>query len=447
MPKPSVAIVGRPNVGKSSLFNAMCGRRISIVDPTSGVTRDRVAEVLEHRGREFELVDTGGMGLTDGDVLGDDVEMQIDIALDQSDFVVFVVDAQAGIQPLDEEIAQRLRRSEKQAILVANKCDSEVQRQNAADFYRLGFDEVMETSVPQKRGLQALLDEVAESLPELPPDEKPEEEVKIAFVGRRNVGKSTLINTLANESRVIVSEVPGTTRDAVDVRFKLGGLQFVAVDTAGMRKRKQIRDSVDFYSFTRTRRSIKRADVVVHLVDAPRRVSQVDKKLAAEVQKSFKPCLLAVNKMDLAEGIPPAEFAEYVWDRLPQLHFAPIACIVAKTGEGVEDMIVTAVDLYDQSFVRVPTAELNEELSRLQRRNPVPSDKHGLGRILYATQVSIKPPTITLFTNRHALIDDSYQRYLGNALRETFDFNSIPIKFLIRGKNRAPRDTDVSAEP
>ena len=447
MPKPSVVIVGRPNVGKSSLFNAMCGRRISIVDPTSGVTRDRVAEQLELDGQEFDLVDTGGMGLTDGEELGDDVEMQIRIALDQADLVVFVVDAQTGIQPLDEEIAQRLRRSDKQVILVANKCDGERQRQTVPEFYRLGFEEVLQTSVPQKTGVQTLLDRISDELPELPQEEKPEEVVKIAFVGRRNVGKSTLINTLANESRVIVSEIPGTTRDAVDVRFQLGGLQFIAVDTAGMRKRKQIRDSVDFYSFTRTRRSIKRADVVVHMVDAPRRVSQVDKKLAAEVQQSFKPCLLAVNKMDLAEGVPPMEFAEYVWDRLPQLHFAPIACIVARTGEGVEDMIATAVDLYDQSFVRVPTAELNEELAKLQRRNPVPSDSQGLGRILYATQVSVKPPTITLFTNRHAIIKDSYERYLGNALRETFDFNSIPIKFLVRGKQRAPEHTDISAEP
>jgi len=443
----SVVIVGRPNVGKSSLFNAMCGRRIAIVDPQAGVTRDRVAAQIRHDARSFELVDTGGMGLEAGSELADDIEMQINIAIDQAQVVLFVVDVKDGPHPLDRSIAERLRRAEKKVVLVANKCDGPRQERQAVEFFALGFGQPAETSALHRRGVSDLLDRVAAMLPQETAPAEAEEPMKIALVGRRNVGKSTLINLLAQEPRVIVSELPGTTRDAVDVRFQFGGLEFIAIDTAGMRKRKQIKASVDFYGFSRARSSIRRADVVVHMMDAPGEISRVDKKLAAEVVSNFKPCVLAINKMDLAKGIPRERFGEYVRANLPGMWFAPVLCMSALTAEGVEELLKSAQELHQESLVRVGTAELNEAMERIEARKPPPSKGGRQGKILYAAQVAVRPPTIVLFTNQSAVVNDPYRRYLANQLRKEFGFHSIPIKFLVRARKRAEKERPVADAP
>jgi GTP-binding protein len=439
MEVPSVVIVGRPNVGKSSLFNAFCGDRVAIVEPTPGVTRDRISRILKRDGTHFELVDTGGMGLLEGEELAEHIQMQIEIAVQQADLVLFVVDARDGLQPLDEEIARRLRSAEKQVMLVVNKCDSPREEQAAAEFYALGFPQFQMTSAAHRRGVRELEEELLAALPALPSEDEElplDEPMKMALVGRRNVGKSTLINYLAQEPRVVVSELPGTTRDSVDVRFQMGDLFFVAIDTAGLRRPKQIKDSIDFYSAARSRASIRRADVAVLMVEAPMQIGRLEKQLADFVTSEHKPCLIAVNKMDLAPGVAEDEFRLYVRDRLPGVAFAPVVCISAVTGRNVRRLIETAQALHEQGGIRVDTSDLNKVVQEAVTRQRPPSTPSRQGRIYYATQVGVRPPTVALFTNEPRLIDQGYQRYLANRLREAFGFNAIPIRFLVRGRRR-----------
>lgn len=428
-------------MGKSSLFNALCGRRISIVDPTAGVTRDRIAREIRHDAVTFTLTDTGGMNFRSREELAEDVEMQIEIAVEEAEVVAFVVDSMTGLMPLDGEIAQRLRQAGKRVILVVNKCDNEALERQAADFFSLGFDDPVQSSIPQRRGAQKLLDRITSLLPEAAePAERPQA-MKLAIVGRRNVGKSTLVNMLAQEPRVIVSEIPGTTRDSVDVRFKVNDMEFIAIDTAGMRRKKQITDAVAYYSFARARASIKRADVVIHLMDAPSEVSRVDKKLAALVVSSLKPCVIAVNKMDLAEGIAESEFHDYVRARLPALSFAPLVCLSALTGANALALIEEAQKLHEQSFMRVKTAELNDGFERITARRRPPSQGRKRTKIFYITQVGVKPPSFVLFTNHPEMIDEAYRRYLANSLRASFGFKAIPLRFITKGRTQSDKDT------
>jgi len=436
---PTVVIVGRANVGKSSLFNAIYGRRVAIVERTPGVTRDRISRVIEADAKSFELVDTGGIGLHDSVELAADVEAQILIAIEQADLVLFVVDVKAGLQPMEMDVSRRLRQAGKRVMLVANKCDTSADEAAAADFYALGVPRVRFTAAVHRKGVQQLLDDILAELPD--PSAEPGRDaaaaggpMKIAFVGRRNVGKSTLVNRLANEPRVIVSEIPGTTRDSVDVRFRMGEMEFVAIDTAGLRRRKQIKNSIDFYSAARAERSIRRADVVVHLLEAPMEIGRVDKQLGRMVAENYKPCVLGMNKMDLAGGVTDEDFRPYVRDRLPGVGYCPIVCISAETGENVAALIDTARVLHEQGFIRVPTSEMNRVVEDAVQRRPPPSMPGRFGRIYYATQVSVNPPTVALFTNEPSLIDTNYRRYLANRLRRAFGFDSIPIRFVVRGR-------------
>jgi GTP-binding protein len=449
MKTPCVAIIGRPNVGKSSLFNAICGRRVAIVEATPGVTRDRISQLVRRDGFAFELVDTGGMGLADTEELAGDIQRQIMFAIEQADLVVFVVDAKDGPQPGDDEISRLLRQGGKSVLLVANKCDGPREEQAAAEFYRLGFPHVHLTSAAHRRGIEDLVRRIAEALPEAPPaeGESPEgqaEPMKIAFVGRRNVGKSTLVNFLAQEPRMLVSEVPGTTRDAVDVQFRMGGLEFVAIDTAGLRRRKQVKDSIDFYSTVRSEAAIRRADVVALMLEAPMEVGRLDKQLGDQISSQYKPCVVAVNKVDMAPAPASEEdFHAYVRDRLRGLAYAPIVCMSAQTGQNVVRLIEVARTLHEQSFVRVPTPELNRIMEEVTARRPPPSTSSRHGRIYYAVQVGVKPPTIVLFANEPSLIDENYERYLANALRASCGFSAIPIRFVARsrgGAEHADRD-------
>ncbi len=428
---PSVVIVGRPNVGKSSLFNAIYGSRVAIVEPTAGVTRDRITRTIERDGAALELVDTGGLGLEQE--LAEHVEEQIRVAIEQANLVLLVLDVKKGPQPLDHQLADRLRKAGKEVLPVVNKCDRPEEEAAAADFYALGFPELYPASAAQRRGIDRLMDRVWELVPEADAPEAAEP-MKLAIVGRRNVGKSTLVNYLARKPRVVVSELPGTTRDSVDVHFRMDDMEFVAIDTAGVRKRKQLKDSIDFYSTARSFRSIRRSDVVVHMMEAPVEVSRLDRKLADQIIQRHKPCVLAMNKVDLAEGTTYAEWEEYVRDRLPGIAFAPLVCVSGLTGDGVLYLIQTAQALHEQSFVRVGTGELNRAMEEITNRVPPPSTGSRQGRIYYATQVDVKPPTVVLFANYPELIGENYKRYLANQLRETFPFTSIPIKFFVRGR-------------
>lgn len=445
---PRVVIVGRPNVGKSSLFNALCGSRVAIVESTPGVTRDRISRMVSHKGCMFELIDTGGLGLHDSEELAADIETQIIVAIEQAELVLAVVDAKVGLQPGDKEIVQALRAADKQMLLVVNKCDSDRDELVAAEFYELGLPELNMTAAVHRRGVRALLDEIVDHIPHVADDPevlKASDEggpMKIAFVGRRNVGKSTLVNFLAQEPRVIVSEIPGTTRDAVDVNFRVGDLEFIAIDTAGLHRRKQIKDNIDYYSSVRAESSIHRADVVVHVLEAPMEIGRMDKQLGAMVAEACKPCVLAMNKMDLAEGVTIEEFTNYVRDRMRGAHFMPIVYISAVTGEGVPQLVQTAQALHQQSFIRVPTSDINRVIQDAAVRRRPPSTPSRLGKIFYATQVGTKPPTIAVFCNEPKLIDNkNYLRYLSNQVRSAFGYNAIPIRFLVRGRSQAPAES------
>ena len=437
---PSIAIVGRANVGKSTLFNALCGERIAIVDPTPGVTRDRISHDVTMEGRVLELVDTGGVGMESAAEIADDVDLQIQIAIVQSDLVLFVVDARDGCQPLDHQIAQRLRDAGKRALVVVNKAEGRQPAAVCADFFELGFGEPLAISASNGLGLPALRKRMLEDLPpaeEVGPRPEP---VKVAFVGRRSVGKSTLINYLAGEPRVIVSELPGTTRDSVDVRLQVGSLDILAIDTAGVRKKRQISESVDFYSQVRTENAIERADVVVHMMDALNFVSRLDKRLADQIASNCKPCVLAVNKLDLVTGrASEEEFRKYVQANVAGFSYAPAVCIIAKTGHNVLRVLEVVQELFEQSKARVRTRDLNKAVSALvTRKRPASQSKHP-GNILYATQLDVRPPTIALFANDSAIISPEYERYLANGLRQHMPFSNIPIRFVVRRRERTSR--------
>ncbi len=432
-----VAIIGRPNVGKSSIFNWLAGKRIAIVDPTAGVTRDRLSALVQAGPRYLELIDTGGIGIEDEDDLSREVEKQIDAAIEEADLLLFVVDARDGILPLDEEVARRLRYLSKPVLLVANKCDTAALDAEAQEFYRLGRGKLVCVSAQQNRNKGELLQRILERLPPAETAVPGPVELKLAIVGRRNTGKSTFINSLAQEERVIVSEVPGTTRDSVDVRFERDGKTFIAIDTAGVRKKASIADSVEFYSVARAERSIRRADVVLLFLDPVVRISKADKQLAGYILDHHKPAIFVVNKWDLMQGMPTGKWANYLRATFPSLDFLPIAFITAKKGKNVQAVLNLAQHLNKQVRARVSTSDLNRVLRDAVARQPPPLRQNRRPRILYATQVAVEPPTIVLFTNGPELFDNTYQRYLLKAFRNRVPFAEVPIKLYFRQRHRA----------
>jgi GTP-binding protein len=445
---PQVAIVGRPNVGKSSLLNWLAGRRIAIVDPTAGVTRDRITAPIRADGRSFELVDTGGMGNQDVDNLTADVQRQIAHALDAAAAILFVVDTRTGLAPLDEMVAQRLRGIGKPVLCVANKCDTDALEPLAAEFYRLGQGTVLAVSAQQGRGKLALLDWIVKHLPAEADGEAPAEAVlKIAIVGRRNTGKSTFINSLAHAERMIVSEVPGTTRDSVDVRFEQDGKTYLAIDTAGVRRKKSIANDIEFYSLARAERSIRRADVVLHFHDPQVPVSKVDKQLASYILDNYKPAIFVVNKWDLAKTkLATGEYADYLHKVFPNLDFVPIAFITAKSGKNVQAVLNLAQNLHKQASARVSTGDLNRVLREALETQTPPLRQNRRPKIYYATQVDANPPTIVLFTNGPELLDNTYQRYLLNVFRERLPFREVPIKLYLRKRQSSDGAEEESEE-
>jgi GTP-binding protein len=403
MALPKVVIVGRPNVGKSSLLNWLAGRRIAIVDDVAGVTRDRLGTLAQlgedQNPRFFELVDTGGIGMVDRDDLSDHVDRQIDLAMNEADLILFVVDIRDELMPLDEEVARRLRYLKTPVILVMNKADYPEIDQRGGEFYKLGRGKPIPVSTQQNRNRKALLALIDEMLPPGDDGRPAEAMMKIAVVGRPNTGKSTFINTLAHAERMIVSERPGTTRDSVDVQFELDGLQFLAIDTAGVRRKSKIRDNLDFYSIHRAERSIRRADVVLMFLDPTQGITRLDKQLADYIAKEYKPCVFAINKWDLMvndESDPSqgnmARFANVVQHAFRNMSYMPLAFITAQTGRNVKAVLNLSQSLFKQANRRVSTGTLNRVLREAVLAHSPSMRENRSPRIYYATQVGTGPP-------------------------------------------------------
>ncbi len=431
-----VAIVGRPNVGKSSLLNLLTRRRISIVDPTAGVTRDRVSAVVEVDDRYFEIVDTGGYGIEDHDDLTEHVEGQIRYAIAGASLILFVVDALDEVTPLDVEVAKLLRAVDPPVLLVANKADTPRQEHQSGALASLGFGDPVCVSALHGHHRHELLERIVGRLGQTLGDEAPDPTMKIALVGRRNVGKSTFINELAGAERVIVSEVPGTTRDAVDVRFTIDGRELLAIDTAGVKKKRKHKTDIEFYGHTRALASIRRADVVLFLLDSTVPISEVDKKLAQYIVNEYKPCILVVNKWDLAKGRAGAEdYADYLLKTLPHLSHAPLAFTTATEGRNIHSTIELAQSLFKQARMRVTTGRLNKAVEGVLEANQPSADKHGAQpKIYYATQVSVCPPTVVLFVNNPALVREAYRRFVERRLRDSLPFEECPVRLVWRAR-------------
>lgn len=461
---PKIAIVGRPNVGKSSLLNRLAGRRVSIVDPTPGVTRDRVATVIEldppldtPRGtpsKTVELIDTGGYGVytaegkryddigEDLSTLTDDIEMQISKAIEQAQVIVFLLDAQSGITSLDHTIARLLRESgvADRVLPVANKVDDESWMSDGLEIASMGFGQPVCISASTRFGVRKLLDRLHQrvDVDAAMQQAVADADLKLAIVGKRNAGKSTLINTLAGEPRVIVSEIAGTTRDSVDVRFELEGRSVLAIDTAGLRKRKSFADDIEYYAYHRMLQAIRRADVAALLIDATAEVSQVDKKLAQELQRQYKPTVIVVNKWDLVDEskTSPEDYLEYLTKELRGLDYAPIVFISAKEAEGMRDLVAMAFNLHQQASHREPTAKLNALIKDILTQRG-PSSKLGTrAKVLFVNQVETNPPTIVLVVNEPKLFEGNYERYMMNRLREALPFSEVPIRLVFSKRKR-----------
>ncbi len=449
MALPRVAIVGRPNVGKSSIFNWLDGRRLAIVDDVAGVTRDRLMTLMEYRKTHFELIDTGGMGHIDSDNLTKDVEQQIEAAIEEADVLLFVVDNRAGIAPLDEEVALRLRKVDKPIILVANKCDHPTQDPNADEFQKLGRGWLIRVSTLQNRNRDELLDLIHQRLPEMStsPKEVAPVDMKVAIVGRRNTGKSTFVNTLAQAQRMIVSEVPGTTRDSVDVHFEMDGQRFTAIDTPGLRRNRSIKTDIDWYGLHRAQRSIRRADVTLLFFDCTERLSKVDKQLAHYISDEYKPCIFVVNKWDkLAGQMPTERWVAYLRENFPKMAYCPIAFITGETGKNVKTLLNHAQMLFKQANSRVSTPQLNRLIRAALERHEPAMYQMKRPKIYYATQIGVAPPTMIAVCNQAIGFTGPYQRYLLTFLRDHLPFGEVPVKLYLQNRTRDDTRDDVKID-
>lgn len=461
---PAIAIVGRPNVGKSSLLNALARKKISIVEDMPGVTRDRVAYHLPIDGKYVEIVDTGGYGFNDETGLTEHIEQQIRIAVDRADLVLFVCDATAGLTQADKTIGMMLRKKGVKTLVVANKIDGPKGDPLVADFGRLGFGNPISVSATNERNLDLLIDTVCREIDLTnAPTDLPLPAMQVAIVGKRNAGKSTFVNAIArlyddDPQRVIVSEVAGTTRDSVDVRFEKDGHALVVIDTAGVRKKRHmVTNNIEFYSFHRAERSIRRADVVLFLIDASEPVSEPDKKLAAYIAEEYKPVIMVVNKWDLAkeslieakkaesEKVPRDvelmdEYGKYLDAELRFLDYAPIAFTTAKDGKNIQQVLDLAQHLHKQAHERVTTGKLNSALEAVLKEKAPSSKRNERPKVYYATQVSIAPPTVVLFVNNPDYIDQNYRRFVVNRFRELLPYAEVPIKLQVKGRAREKLD-------
>lgn len=438
MSKPIVAIVGRPNVGKSTLFNQIGKKRVSIVDDMPGVTRDRIYLDAIWLNHEFTLIDTGGIELETEDKIISDIRTQAKIAIEEADVIIFVVDGRTGMTSADEEIAKILRLTTKPIILAVNKTDNIQLEMNTYEFYSLGLGTPIGISASNALNLGDLLDEVIANFPKNIEEVKEEDEIKIAVIGRPNVGKSSLVNALLGEERVIVSDIPGTTRDAIDTFFYKDGTKFTLIDTAGMRRRSKIEIPVEKYSIIRSLRAIDRADVVLMLIDAPAGITEQDKKIAGYAHDSGKGCVIVVNKWDIfpnKHDRSTNRFTDELREKIGFLQYAPVLYASALTGQRVGRVTELVKFVAEQQSMRIQTSALNELIRDAVAVNPPPTKKGKQLNILFVTQADICPPRFIIFVNNPELMHFSYLRFIENRLRESYGFEGTPIKFFVRKRN------------
>ena len=427
---PVVAIVGRPNVGKSTLFNRLVGKRIAIVEDTPGITRDRLYANAEWIGREFLLIDTGGLVLDSKDSITAQVRLQSEIAMEEADVIVLLVDAKDGLTPADVEVADLLRRTRKPVLVAVNKVDNAKLERDAVEFYSLGLGEIIPISSLQGHGVAELLDKIVENFPE-PSDREayPEDAIRIAIVGRPNVGKSSMLNAIVKEERSIVSNIPGTTRDAIDTYFVYDGQSIVLVDTAGIRRAGKVQHSVEYYSVLRAVRAIERADVVLLVIDGSVGITDGDKRVGGYSHDAGRALVIVVNKWDLAAqaGTSMREMARKIRDETPFISYAPIAFTSALKGAGIRECVESAILAAQNHSHRLPTGEINRLIQDAVDAHPL-SQKGKQFKVYYATMPTVKPPTVVLFVNDPALLHFSYQRYLENQVRKYYPYEGTPIR-------------------
>ena len=438
MSKPLVAIVGRPNVGKSTLFNKLIGRRLSIVEDTPGVTRDRIYADAEWLTHSFTLIDTGGIEPASEDIIAVQMRRQAELAIETADVIVFLVDGREGMTAADEEVATMLRKSNKPVVLAVNKLDAPKFNDAIYEFYALGLGDPIIISAGQGLGLGDMLDEVCAHFPP-EAEEEGEHPLNIAVVGKPNVGKSSLVNAILGEERCIVSNIPGTTRDAVDTLFTLDGEPYVLVDTAGIRRKRAVEDeTIERYSVIRSLAAVRRADVVLIVVDAEQGLSEQDVKIAGYVHEEGKPSVLVVNKWDLIEKDTNTmnQFKKDMQVDLAFMDYVPFLFISAKTGQRLNKLLSLARESYAQSVRRIKTGMLNDIVNEAISMTEPPAMSGKRLKIYYATEVSVQPPTFVFFVNDESLVHFSYRRYMENYFRKTFGFAGTPIKIIFRNRSR-----------
>ncbi len=430
---PVVAIVGRPNCGKSTIFNRIIGQRLSIVEDVPGVTRDRIYSQAEWLGNKFNLIDTGGIEISDEPFLTQ-IKEQAEIAIDEADVILLVCSVRDGVTPSDEFVANLLYKSKKNVICVVNKVDDISFKENVYEFYTLGFEDVIAVSSTHGIGFGDLLDAIVQKLPKIHSIEYDKETIKFCLIGRPNVGKSTLTNVILGEERVIVSDIAGTTRDAIDSEFVKDGRHYVVIDTAGMRKKGKVYESTEKYSVLRAMSAIDRSDVCVVVLNATEGIIDYDKSIAGFAHNNNKAVILCVNKWDAIEKTDKTmnEWIEDIRREFLFLDYAPIVFLSAKENKRVQTLFAALLQVFENYQRRVPTNVLNEVILDAASLNPAPTHNGGKLRIYYVTQVDIKPPTFVLFVNNPNYLHFSYERFIDNKLRENFDFTGTPIKIIAR---------------
>ena len=437
MSKPIVAIIGRPNVGKSTFFNYLAGNRISIVEDTPGVTRDRVYAETNWRGRNFTLIDTGGIEPESEDIILSQMREQANLAIEVADVIIFLTDIRQGVTSADHEITLMLRKSNKPIVLVCNKADNyEKDKENIYEFYNLGIGEPHAISSTNAIGIGDVLDAVYEHLPPKDSDEEDDDYIRVAVIGKPNVGKSSLINKILGENRTIVSDIAGTTRDAIDSYFENDKGKYILIDTAGIRKKSKVNERIEKYSVMRSLLAIERADVCLMLIDANEGVTEQDTKIAGEAHEAGKGIIIVVNKWDEIEKETGTleKYKKEIYNKLAYLSYAPIIFISAKTGQRVEKLFDMINEVAKQNALRVSTSVLNQVINEAIAIVQPPTDKGKRLKILYGTQASTKPPTFVIFVNNKDLFHFSYERYLVNQIRKEFGLRGTPIRILVREK-------------